>query len=116
MDFFSPFTADYWITKPRGMQQLEDETRSDRVIGIETDDENYEAEWSCENEEDVTDSDVNPLSNEHSANHVDQYPFPWPQSYRYAISMKSRKKKKNFALDYPMYNVAFGYWNKMFSN
>lgn len=93
MDFFSPFTADYWITKSRGMQPLEGETRSDRVIGIEMDDENYEAEWSGENEEDVTDSDVIPLPNEHSANHVDRYPSLWPQSYRYVISMKSRKQK-----------------------
>ncbi|KAG8376922.1 hypothetical protein BUALT_Bualt09G0114500 [Buddleja alternifolia] len=69
------------------MKQLEEEFGPDRMIGIETDDEENLAQRIFHNHDDDTESDVtDPLS--HSSDCLDNDPSPcWPQSYRQSMDM-----------------------------
>lgn len=75
---------DFTDHQTKRMKQLEEESRSDRVIEVETDDEEYEAERHCdEEEEDDTESDSsNPLLRVNSDDQIDSNSITWPQSYR----------------------------------
>lgn len=70
------------------MKQLEEEFGPDRAIGIETDDEDDEAERDCHDNEDDNESDITGLSRVPSHDFIDpDLATCWPQSYRFAIAL-----------------------------
>ncbi|KAM7526365.1 hypothetical protein LguiA_016267 [Lonicera macranthoides] len=68
-----------------GLKQLDEEFGSDRMIEVETDDEENQAERDCENEdEDDTDSDCT-VASRHSSNPAIDSSLSWPQSFRLSM-------------------------------
>ncbi|KZV57202.1 vacuolar amino acid transporter 1-like [Dorcoceras hygrometricum] len=68
--------------------KLEEEFGPDRMIQIETDDEENEAERVCHNHEDDSESDITLSSRDPSFAGMDSDPCgSWPQSYRQSMDM-----------------------------
>ncbi|XP_073275379.1 amino acid transporter AVT1G-like isoform X2 [Primulina huaijiensis] len=70
------------------MKLEEEDFGPDRMIQIETDDEENEAERVCHNHEDDSESDITRPSRDPSFNGMDSDPCgSWPQSYRRSMDM-----------------------------
>ncbi|KAL3536417.1 hypothetical protein ACH5RR_004878 [Cinchona calisaya] len=85
--------------------ELEDEYRQDRLIGIETDDEENQAERFPKNDDDDDEEDDNsefdftaaPPSRNSSINSMGSHSSTWPQSYRQSMDMYTSVTPSSFS-------------------
>lgn len=78
------------------MKLEEDDFGPDRMIQIETDDEENEAERVCHNHEDDSESDITRPSRDPSFSGMDSDPCgSWPQSYRYMLHFTISQQTSN---------------------